>query len=322
MALVKRFPTEPRFDFAGKRRFTLPFSGALMVLSVIAILVMGLNFGVDFRGGILMEIKTKAETADVSGIRDEMNGLGLGDVTIQRFGEPDTVLMNIQEQEGGAEAQQAAIEQIRSTLDPRVEEWRRVEFVGPKVGEELKQAGILATVLALGAMALYIWFRFEWQFAAAGLAALIHDVTAVLGFFAITQLEFNLGTVAAVLTIAGYSINDTVVIFDRVREILRKYKRKQMPELLNIALNSTLSRTLLTSGTTLVALIALAIFGGAVIRSFTWGLIFGVIIGTYSSVGFAVPLLTMFGVKPSTVAINQETDKEAAARVSGQGGGS
>jgi preprotein translocase SecF subunit len=322
MALVKRFPTEPRFDFAGKRRFTLPFSGALMVLSLIAILVMGLNFGVDFRGGILMEIRTKAETADIAAIRDEMNGLDLGDVTIQRFGEPDTVLMNIQEQAGGAEAQQAAIETIRSTLDARVSDWRRVEFVGPKVGEELKQAGILATVLALGAMALYIWFRFEWQFAAAGLAALTHDIIAVLGFFAVTQLEFNLGTVAAVLTIAGYSINDTVVIFDRVREILRKYKRKEMPELINIALNSTLSRTLLTSGTTLAALIALAIFGGAVIRSFTWGLIFGVLIGTYSSVGFAVPLLTLFGVKPSTVAINQETDKEAAARVSGQGGGS
>jgi preprotein translocase subunit SecF len=159
MALVKRFPTEPRFDFAGKRRFTLPFSGALMVLSLIAILVMGLNFGVDFRGGILMEIRTKAETADIAAIRDEMNGLDLGDVTIQRFGEPDTVLMNIQEQAGGAEAQQAAIETIRSTLDARVSDWRRVEFVGPKVGEELKQAGILATVLASGSSPPPVWPR-------------------------------------------------------------------------------------------------------------------------------------------------------------------
>ena len=318
MALVKRFPTDPRVDFSGKRTITTALSAFLVVASIVLVAVQGLNFGVDFRGGILMEIRTKSDTADIGEIRDTMNGLGLGDVTIQRFGEPDTVLINIQEQEGGSDAQQQAIEQVRNALDPMVADYRRVEFVGPKVGEELKQAGILATVLALGAMALYIWFRFEWQFAAAGLAALIHDVIATLGFFALTQLEFNLGTVAAVLTIAGYSINDTVVIFDRVRETLRKYKRKAMPELLNIALNSTLTRTLLTSGTTLVALIALAIFGGAVIRSFTWGLIFGVVIGTYSSVGLAAPLLTLLGVKPSTMTTGEESEKETAARVTGQ----
>jgi preprotein translocase SecF subunit len=322
MAFVKRLPTQPRFDFAGKRKITLAASGVLMVLSILAVATLGLNLGVDFRGGIVMEIETEAETADLPDIRAQMNGLGLGDVTIQSFGAPDVVRMQIQEQDGGAEAQQAAIEKIRDALDPRVSEWRRVEFVGPAVGEELKQAGMMATGLALAAMALYIWFRFEWQFAAAGLAALVHDLVLTLGFFSVTQLEFNLGTVAAVLTIAGYSINDTVVIFDRVREILRKYKRKSMPELVNISLNSTLTRTLLTSGTTLIALIALAIFGGAVIRSFTWALIFGVAIGTYSSVGFGTPLLMLFGVKPSTVAVAQESDKEAAARVSGQQGGS
>ncbi|MBK1668360.1 protein translocase subunit SecF [Rhodovibrio sodomensis] len=320
MALVKRFPIEPRFDFAGKRRITLGVSTVLMVLSIIAVGVLGLNLGVDFRGGIVMEIQTKAETADVQAIRSEMNDLGLGDVTIQRFGEPNVVRLQVQEQEGGAQAQQAAIERIRNALDARVAQWRRVEFVGPAVGEELKQAGMMATGLALLAMALYIWFRFEWQFAAAGLSALVHDLVLTLGFFAVTQLEFNLGTVAAVLTIAGYSINDTVVIFDRVREILRKYKRKAMPELINLSLNSTLTRTLLTSGTTLIALFALAIFGGTVIRSFTWALIFGVAVGTYSSVGFGTPLLMLFGVKPSTVTVTQETDKEAAARVSGQGG--
>jgi preprotein translocase SecF subunit len=319
MALVKRFPTQPRIDFSGRQRITLAISAGLIVLSLLAVATLGLNLGVDFRGGIVMEVETKAETADIPAIRDEVDGLGLGDVTIQRFGEPDIVRLQIQEQAGGADAQEAAIQQVRGALEDRVAEFRRQEFVGPAVGEELKRAGLIATALALGAMALYIWFRFEWQFAAAGLAALVHDLIATLGFFAVTQLEFNLGTVAAVLTIAGYSINDTVVIFDRVREILRKYKRKEMPELLNIALNSTLSRTILTSGTTLIALLALAIFGGAVIRSFTWGLIFGVLIGTYSSVGFGAPLLPRFGVKPSTVTVAEETDKEAAARVTGGG---
>jgi preprotein translocase subunit SecF/SecD/SecF fusion protein len=177
---------------------------------------------------------------------------------------------------------------------------------------------MMATGLALLAMAAYIWLRFEWQFALAGLVALIHDVIATIGFFALTQLEFTLGTVAAVLTIAGYSINDTVVIFDRVRETMRRYKRKAMPELLNIAVNSTLMRTALTSLTTLIALAALAIFGGAVIRSFTWGLVFGVALGTYSSVGLAVPLLMYFGVKPTSLLEEQESEKEAAQRATGE----
>lgn len=319
MALIQRIPVKPEFNIVGKRRGTLGFSAAVVVLSLILLVTMGLNFGVDFRGGILMEVRTKAETADIAAIRDRLGELGLGDVTIQRFGEPDTVLINIQEQAGGEEAQAAAIDKVKAALDERVASYRRTEFVGPTVGEELKQAAMLATALALGAMALYIWFRFEWQFAVAALLALVHDVIATLGFFALTQLEFTLGSVAAVLTIAGYSINDTVVIFDRVRETMRRYKRKAMSELLNISVNGTLTRTLLTSGTTLIALIALAIFGGAVIRSFTWGLIFGVTIGTFSSVGLAVPLLMYFGVKPSQlVADEEESDKKVAERAAGR----
>jgi preprotein translocase SecF subunit len=318
MALIKRVPIKPELNILGLHKLTIGLSIALVLLSVVLFAVQGLNFGVDFRGGILMEVRTKAETADIADFRNRLNGLNLGDVTIQRFGEPDTVLINIQEQEGGTEAQAAAIERVKATLDDVVESYRRTEFVGPKVGEELKQAGILATALALAAMAVYIWFRFEWQFAVAGLVALIHDVFATIGFFALTQLEFNLGTVAAVLTIAGYSINDTVVIFDRVRETMRRYKRKAMPELLNMAVNATLTRTVLTSGTTLIALIALAIFGGAVIRSFTWGLIWGVMIGTFSSVGLAVPLLMFLGVKPSTMSTGEESEKEAAERAAGK----
>ena len=310
MSLIKRIPVRPDFQIVGKRRYSLAFSVLLMLASVLLVAFQGLNFGVDFRGGILMEVRTKAATADIGDFRETLEDLDLGDVSIQRFGEPDTLLINIQEQEGGAEAQQAAIETVKGEIGGRVASYRRTEFVGPKVGEELKQAGMMATGLALLAMAAYIWLRFEWQFALAALSALIHDVAATLGFFALTQLEFTLGTVAAVLTIAGYSINDTVVIFDRVRETMRRYKRKLMPDLLNIAVNATLTRTLLTSVTTLIALIALAVFGGAVIRSFTWGLIFGVLIGTYSSVGLAVPLLMYFGVKPTSLLSDEEDTAE------------
>jgi preprotein translocase SecF subunit len=317
MAIIKRLPLRPNLDILGKRRITLAFSLVLMLVAIGLTAVQGLNFGVDFRGGILMEVRTEAETADVGAFRTTLGGLGLGDVSIQTFGQPDTLLINVQEQDGGAEAQQAAIDKVKAALGDRVESYRRVEFVGPKVGEELKQAGMMATGFALLAMAAYIWLRFEWQFAMAALIALMHDVIATIGFFALTQLEFTLGTVAAVLTIAGYSINDTVVIFDRVRETMRRYKRKAMPELLNIAVNGTLVRTVLTSATTLVALIALAVFGGAVIRSFTWGLIFGVLIGTYSSVGLAVPMLMSLGVKPTSLLEDEESEKEAAERATG-----
>jgi len=318
MALISRVPVRPNFEIVGKRKLTLSVSALLFVASLALTGLVGLNLGVDFRGGILMEIETEAEQAEIGAVRDTLEGLGLGDVTIQTFGQPNRLLINIQEQDGGADAQQAAIEKVKAALDDRIESVRRQEFVGPKVGEELKRAGMMATGLALLAMAAYIWLRFEWQFALAGLVALLHDVIATIGFFALTQLEFTLGTVAAVLTIAGYSINDTVVIFDRVRETIRRYKRKGMPELLNIAVNSTLVRTALTSLTTLIALAALAIFGGAVIRSFTWGLIFGVALGTYSSVGLAVPLLMYFGVKPTSLLEEQESEKEAAQRATGE----
>jgi preprotein translocase SecF subunit len=193
-------------------------------------------------------------------------------------------------------------------------EIRRQEFVGPKIGDELKEAGLLATVLAMLAIGTYIWFRFEWQFGVAALIALAHDVVATVGFYALTQIEFNLATLAAVLTIAGYSINDTVVIFDRVRETLRRYKKMELIELLNRSINTTLSRTLLTSVTTLLALLALFFFGGEVIRGFTAGLIWGVAIGTYSSVGLAVPLLSYLKVRRGGEGDKEETEEVAAAK--------
>ena len=296
MALIRKISTTPKFEFLGRRKAFLGFSGALVVAALGLFLVQGLNLGVDFRGGIMLEIRTDGP-ADLSSLRSRLGGLGLGEVTLQEFGEETDVLINVQRQDGGERAQQAAIERIKGELGGTVVEYRRTEFVGPKVGEELKVAGALATGLALLGIALYIWFRFEWQFALAALVALMHDVLATIGFFALTQIEFNLATLAAVLTIAGYSINDTVVIFDRVRETLRKYKKVALPEVLNMAINATLSRTVLTSVTTLIALIALSVFGGQVIRGFSLGLIWGVLIGTYSSVGLAVPLLSFMNLR-------------------------
>jgi preprotein translocase SecF subunit len=309
MALIRRLPLNPKIDFLGRRKIFLVFSACLMAASLLAITIMGLNLGVDFRGGILIEIQTN-EPADLADLRRRLGGLGLGQVTLQEFGAPNDVLINVERQDGDEKAQIKAIAIVKDELGGQVAEYRRVEFVGPKVGGELKQAGLTATLLALLGIGVYIWFRFEWQFAAAALAALIHDIISTIGFFALIQIEFNLATLAAVLTIAGYSINDTVVIFDRVRETLRKYKKLFMLDLLNLALNGTLSRTLLTSVTTLIALICLFAFGGQVIRGFSAGLIWGILIGTYSSIGLAVPLLSFMNLRDMTGGEEAETAKE------------
>jgi len=290
MALIRRLPIDLGLNFMGQRKLFLAVSALLMVASVILAFTQGLNFGVDFRGGILLEVRTPGP-ADLSQLRDRVGGLGLGDVTLQQFGEPSDVLINISRPEGGEGEQIQVIHEVTAALGEGVE-IRRQEYVGPKIGDELKEAGLLATVLAMLAIAAYIWLRFEWQFGVAALVALLHDVVATVGFYALTQIEFNLATLAAVLTIAGYSINDTVVIFDRVRETLRRYKKLELNELLNRAVNTTLSRTILTSGSTLMALVALFVFGGEVIRGFTAGLIWGIVIGTFSSFGLAVPLLS------------------------------
>ena len=312
MALIRKVPLAAKFDFMGRRRPFLIFSGCLMLASFLIFAVQGLNLGVDFRGGILIEIQTK-EPADLSDLRRRLGGLGLGEVTLQEFGAETDVLINVRRQEGDEKAQIKAIEAVKTELGGLVEEYRRVEFVGPKVGDELKRAGALATILALAGIGIYIWFRFEWQFAAAALVALIHDVVSTIGFFALTQIEFNLATLAAVLTIAGYSINDTVVIFDRVRETLRKYKKLAIFDLLNLAINATLTRTVLTSVTTLLALGALFLFGGQVIRGFTAGLIWGVVIGTYSSIGLAVPLLSFVNLRGTQSGAEEEKTKKAGA---------
>ncbi len=310
MALIRRLPLNPKIDFLGRRKLFLVFSACLMVASLAAVAILGLNLGVDFRGGILIEIETH-EPADLADLRRRLGGLDLGQVTLQEFGAANDVLINVERQDGDEKAQIKAIQAVKTELGGLVAEYRRVEFVGPKVGGELKRAGLLATVLALAGIGVYIWFRFEWQFAAAALTALIHDVLSTIGFFALLQIEFNLATLAALLTIAGYSINDTVVIFDRVRETLRKYKKLYILDLLNLALNGTLTRTVLTSVTTLIALVCLFAFGGQVIRGFSAGLIWGIVIGTYSSIGLAVPLLSFMNLRGVAGGEEEEASKAA-----------
>jgi preprotein translocase subunit SecF len=251
--------------------------------------------------------------ANVAELRATVGGLGLGEVQVQEFGAPDDVLIRVQQQDGSEAEQIQAINILKDALGEQVAEYRRTEFVGPTVGAELISSAIWAVLLAIGAILIYIWFRFEWQFGVGAVIALTHDVLTTIGLFAITQLEFNLATVAAILTIAGYSINDTVVIYDRVREELRRYKKLDMPAVLNMAVNRTLSRTFMTSVTTLIALVALAIFGGTIIRDFAYAMIWGVIIGTYSSVFIAVPVLLALNLSRESLSAGTDEDDEADA---------
>lgn len=309
--LIKLIPQGTRFDFIGKRSIGLLLSGLLLLASLVSLGTQGLSFGIDFAGGILIEARTP-QKADLPQIRSTLGGLNLGDVAVTTFGEDGRdVAIRIGIQEGGDEAQTAALNRVRDALGSDVD-YRRVEVVGPKVGDELVRDGALAVGLSLLAIAIYIWFRFEWQFAIGGLVALIHDVIVTLGLFSVLQLDFDLTTVAALLTIAGYSINDTVVAYDRVRENLRRYKKMELPELINRSLNEVLSRTLLTSGTTLLAVIALFVFGGAVLRGFSFALIWGIVIGTYSSIFVALPAILYLDVRRDEDEEEGGPEKEAA----------
>jgi len=311
MRALRLVPADVNISFIPKRVLFFAFSAFLVVASVGLFLTKGLNYGIDFQGGILIEVRTP-EAADIGAMRAKLGKLGLGEVALQEFGQPTDVLIRIQRQEGDEKAQQLAVEKVKAALDKNID-YRRTEFVGPKVSEELFWDGVMAVSLAILAILVYIWFRFEWQFGLGAVVALTHDVISTIGIFALLGLEFNLSTVAAVLTIAGYSINDTVVVYDRVRENLRKYKKLAFAELLNNAVNQTLSRTVMTSVTTLLALLALFFLGGAVIRDFSFAMIWGVIIGTYSSICLAVPLLIYLKVDRSGAMVGDDSDEEAAA---------
>ena len=296
MKLLQIFPEETRFPFLGMRKIAFGLSGALALLSVVLFFSAGLNYGIDFLGGTLIEIKYKGGPAPIGEIRKKLGRLKLGDVQIQTFGSPSEVLIRVEEQTGGDKAQQQVLAKVKTVLGDKVE-YRRVEVVGPKVSGELKVSGALAVGLAILAVLVYIWFRFEWQFGLGAVIALVHDVVLTIGLFSAFQLEFNLSIVAAILTIVGYSLNDTVVVYDRVRENLRKFKKMPLIDLLDKSINDTLSRTVVTSLTTLLALLALYVFGGEVIRGFTFAMIWGVMVGTYSSIFIASPVLLILGVK-------------------------
>ena len=297
---VRLVPDRTDIPFLRWRNGLFAFSAALAIISVVLLFAKGLNFGIDFEGGILIEVGSE-RPADIGDMRITLGGLGLGEVSLQEFGSNTEVLIRIERQPGDADAQQAAITIVRETLDTKYAgelTYRRTEFVGPKVGAELIQAGIIAMVLSIALMLVYIWFRFELRFAIGAIIALMHDVLLTLGMFSLFGLEFNLAIVAAILLIVGYSMNDTVVVYDRVRENLRKFKKMPLVELLNVSVNDTLSRTVMTSLTTLLALAALLIFDGEVIRDFTIAMIWGVFVGTYSSIFVASSILVH--VKPST----------------------
>ena len=299
MKTLHLVPADTAIDFINKRLMAFALSAVLVVASLGLFFGQGLNLGIDFLGGLLIEVQTDGP-ADVGEMRRDLGRLGLGDISLQEFGSPDVVLIRVQRQEGGDAAQQAAVTIVKDALADRVVEFRRTESVGPTVGAELKESAMWAVMAAIIAMLAYIWFRFEWQFGIAAVIALVHDVVTTIGLFSLIQLEFNLATVAAILTIAGYSINDTVVVFDRVRENLRKYKKTPLVDLFNLSINGTLSRTVMTSVTTLLALLSLYFLGGEVIRGFAVALIWGVLIGTYSSVALAVPLLLYFKIHRGT----------------------
>ena len=291
MFRLKLIPDNSSFPFLNLFKFGFVFSAILIALSVGSFLYQGLNLGIDFQGGILIEAKSKQGSADVQQLRAELGEMSFGEVSIQLFGVEDEVLIRIQKQEGDEQAQVQVIKEVNAMISDGYTV-RRTEFVGPTIGAELTQKGILAVVSALAAIMIYIWFRFEWQYSIASILALSHDVISTIGFFSLTSFEFNLATIAAILTIAGYSINDTVVVFDRIRENFRRYKSWEQNDIINKSLNETLSRTVMTSITTALALIAIMVFGGPVLRDFAAAMLWGVLIGTYSSIFIAAGVLT------------------------------
>jgi len=301
---LKLVRSETNFDFFSKLRLWVGLSLVLLILSLGSVLTQGMNFGIDFLGGTTIRTQS-TQAVDVGAYRDSLSVLDLGDVSISEIFDPNfdddqhVAMIRIQQQSGDDisvnDVTEDALLALKS-FDPNIS-FVSVESVGPKVSGELIQTAILAVVLAIGAVLIYIWLRFEWQFAQGAVVALIHDVLLTIGVFSVLQIKFDLAIIAALLTIVGYSLNDTVVVFDRVRENLRKYKKRPLKEVLNISINETLSRTIATSFTTLLALIALFVLGGDVIRGFVFAMIWGVIVGTYSSVFIAAATLLRLGVK-------------------------
>ena len=293
MKTLKLIKQNTNIQFLKYKKITLSISIIFCLISFFSLFINGLNFGIDFKGGSLIEVKS-GQSINISNVRSRLSLLNLGDVQIQNFGSDKNVLVRVEA--SSSENNSSVLSSITNELQS-FGEIQRTEVVGPKISSELIQKGILAIISAVGLMLFYIWIRFEWQFSLGAVLALIHDVVITIGIFSFFQIEFNLSIIAALLTIIGYSMNDTVVVYDRIRENLRKYKKQDLYDLINSSINQTLSRTVLTSFTTLLALFSLYIFGGQVIKGFTLAMIIGVFIGTYSSTFIASQLLHILGVK-------------------------
>jgi len=288
-------PHDTKINFLRFHKITFLISVIMVVGSILLVAFKGLEFGVDFAGGILMEVKTEGP-ADLASMREQLSDLGLGEVSLQEFGAADTVLIRLQSQGDAEGAQVAAIEKVKASLGATAQ-FRRSEYVGPKVGGELIRDATIATVLALFGIMAYVWFRYEWQFAVNCIVALFHDCITTIGLFALFGFQFDLNVVAAVLTIAGFSVNDTVVIYDRIREELRRYKKMPMRELINLSINRTLSRTIMTSGLAFLSVLAILLFGGPALRGFSLAMTWGIVIGTYSTICVATPMLIYMNLR-------------------------
>ena len=310
--LLRIVPDDTKFDFMRFRRISFPMSALLSIVAIILFFHPGLNLGIDFIGGTLIELQTKSGPADLAKMRTTLTALNLGDVQLQSFGSPDNVLIRVAQQPGGEQAQQAAVDKVRGALGQDIE-YRRIEVVGPRVSSELLSYGTIGIIVAIGAILIYLWFRFEWQFALGAMIANVHDLVLTLGFMSLMQVDFDLTSIAALLTILGYSLNDTVVIYDRIREMLRRYKKLPMTDLLNVSINSALSRSIITHLTVTLALLALFLFGGHAIHGFVTTMMFGVVlVGTYTSVFIASPILIYLGVGTGRKEATETSDPVSA----------
>jgi preprotein translocase subunit SecF len=308
---IKLIKDDTKIDFMSLHKAGFVVSAIIILATVFFMFTKGLNFGIDFTGGLLIEVKTPA-VMQVEDVRGKLSNLSAGTPVIQEFGD-DTLMIKVPGREADGDMQKKMTAEVQAALGDQVE-FRRVEYVGPQVGKELIVTGIKAFVYSMLGIMLYIWMRYEWQFGVAGVASLVHDVVATLLFFILTGIEFDLSTVAAVLLVAGYSVNDTVIVFDRIREMLRKYRKKPLQEVINMAVNETMSRTLITSSTTLAVMIILAIFGGAVIQGFIYAMIVGIVIGTFSSIYVSAPLLLYMGIRREALVASDEEDAGDAVK--------
>ncbi len=313
MKLLRLAPENTKFGFMRFRRISYPLSAFLSIVSVVMFFTVGMNFGIDFSGGTQVTLRAKSGVADLAAIRTKADSLGLGPVEAQRLGGESDVILRISVQPGGEGKQQTAVEKLHQAFN-QTYDFRSVDEVGPRVSGEYVQRGTLGIVVSILAVLTYLWFRFEWQFAVGAIIGTMHDLLLTVGFFCVTQIEFNLTSIAAILTIVGYSLNETVVVLDRIREVMRKYKRLSTAEIVDMSVNAVLPRTIMTATTVFLALLALFFLGGYVIRSFSAAMIWGIFVATYSSIFICSPMLIYLGVRSEAVGKPAQIEADEAVK--------